>query len=195
MYQYKNWLLENGISEKQIIYLNFENLETIELQEGIALHKYVKENTKEDLEYYLLFDEIQIVDKWEVAINSLNLDKKIDIVITGSNANLLSSELATYLAGRYVSMIVYPFSLKESRLINSDLTLQDYMKYGGFPGVLGIVNDHSKSVILNDLLGSVLLKDVMLRNNINNTIFLERWQALYFKIQDKCFLLERLQIQ
>lgn len=192
MYQYKNWLLENDISEKQIIYLNFENLETIELQEGIALHKYVKENTKEDLEYYLLFDEIQIVDKWEVAINSLNLDKKIDIVITGSNAKLLSSELATYLAGRYVSMIVYPFSLKESRLINSDLTLQDYMKYGGFPGVLGIENYYSKSVILNDLLDSVLLKDVMLRNNINNSHLLRALASFIFQNSGSMFSIRKI---
>ena len=149
MYQYKNWLQENGVSEKQIIYLNFENLDTIELHESIALHKYIKEKTKEDLEYYLLFDEIQIVDKWEVAINSLNLDKKLDIVITGSNAKLLSSELATYLAGRYVSIIVYPFSLRESSLKDPNLTLQNYMTYGGFPGVIGVENNHSKSRINN----------------------------------------------
>ena len=181
MFQYKNWLQENGISDKQIIYLNFENLDTIELHDSIALHKYIKEKTKEDLEYYLLFDEIQIVNKWEVAVNSLNLDKKIDIVITGSNAKLLSSELATYLAGRYVSIVVYPFSLSESRLMDSDLTLQDYMTYGGFPAVVGINNNHSKSTILNDLLDSVLLKDVMLRNKINNSHLLRALASFIFQ--------------
>lgn len=181
MFQYKNWLQENGVSDKQIIYLNFENLDTIELHDSIALHKYIKEKTKEDLEYYLLFDEIQIVDKWEVAVNSLNLDKKIDIVITGSNAKLLSSELATYLAGRYVSIVVYPFSLRESRLMDSDLTLQDYMTYGGFPAVVGINNNYSKSTILNDLLDSVLLKDVMLRNKINNSHLLRMLASFIFQ--------------
>lgn len=181
MFQYKNWLQENGVNDKQIIYLNFENLDTIELHDSIALHKYIKEKTKEDLEYYLLFDEIQIVDKWEVAVNSLNLDKKIDIVITGSNAKLLSSELATYLAGRYVSIVVYPFSLRESRLMDSDLTLQDYMTYGGFPAVVGINNNHSKSTILNDLLDSVLLKDVMLRNKINNSHLLRALASFIFQ--------------
>lgn len=181
MFQYKNWLQENGVSDNQIIYLNFENLDTVELHDSIALHKYIKEKTKEDLEYYLLFDEIQIVDKWEVAVNSLNLDKKIDIVITGSNAKLLSSELATYLAGRYVSIVVYPFSLNESRLMDSDLTLQDYMTYGGFPGVVGLNNIHSKSTILNDLLDSVLLKDVMLRNKINNSHLLRALASFIFQ--------------
>lgn len=181
MFQYKNWLQENGVSDKQIIYLNFENLDTVELHDSIALHKYIKEKTKEDLEYYLLFDEIQIVDKWEVAVNSLNLDKKIDIVITGSNAKLLSSELATYLAGRYVSIVVYPFSLRESRLMDPYLTLQDYMTYGGFPAVVGINNNHLKSTILNDLLDSVLLKDVMLRNKINNSHLLRALASFIFQ--------------
>lgn len=192
MYQYKNWLQENGVSEKQIIYLNFENLDTIELHESIALHKYIKEKTKEDLEYYLLFDEIQIVDKWEVAINSLNLDKKLDIVITGSNAKLLSSELATYLAGRYVSIIVYPFSLKESSLKDPNLTLQNYMTYGGFPGVIGVENNHSKSIILNDLLDSVLLKDVMLRNRINNGHLLRALASFIFQNSGSMFSIRKI---
>ena len=192
MYQYKNWLQENGVSEKQIIYLNFENLYTIELHESIALHKYIKEKTKEDLEYYLLFDEIQIVDKWEVAINSLNLDKKLDIVITGSNAKLLSSELATYLAGRYVSIIVYPFSLRESSLKDPNLTLQNYMTYGGFPGVIGVENNHSKSIILNDLLDSVLLKDVMLRNRINNGHLLRALASFIFQNSGSMFSIRKI---
>ena len=192
MYQYKNWLQENGVSEKQIIYLNFENLDTIELHESIALHKYIKEKTKEDLEYYLLFDEIQIVDKWEVAINSLNLDKKVDIVITGSNAKLLSSELATYLAGRYVSIIVYPFSLRESSLKDPNLTLQNYMTYGGFPGVIGVENNHSKSIILNDLLDSVLLKDVMLRNRINNGHLLRALASFIFQNSGSMFSIRKI---
>lgn len=192
MYQYKNWLQENGVSEKQIIYLNFENLDTIELHESIALHKYIKEKTKEDLKYYLLFDEIQIVDKWEVAINSLNLDKKLDIVITGSNAKLLSSELATYLAGRYVSIIVYPFSLRESSLKDPNLTLQNYMTYGGFPGVIGVENNHSKSIILNDLLDSVLLKDVMLRNRINNGHLLRALASFIFQNSGSMFSIRKI---
>lgn len=192
MFQYKNWLQDNGVSDKQIIYLNFENLDIIDLHESTSLHKYIKEKTKEDLEYYLLFDEIQIVNKWEVAINSLNLDKKIDIVITGSNAELLSSELATYLAGRYVSIVVYPFSLKESRIKDSDLTLQNYMTYGGFPGVVGIENNHSKSIILNDLLDSVLLKDVMLRNRINNSHLLRALASFIFQNSGSNFSIRKI---
>lgn len=192
MFQYKNWLQDIGVSDKQIIYLNFENLDTIDLHESTSLQKYIKEKTKEDLEYYLLFDEIQIVNKWEVAINSLNLDKKIDIVITGSNAELLSSELATYLAGRYVSIVVYPFSLKESRIKDSDLTLQNYMTYGGFPGVVGIENNHSKSIILNDLLDSVLLKDVMLRNRINNSHLLRALASFIFQNSGSNFSIRKI---
>lgn len=192
MFQYKNWLQENGVTDKQIIYLNFENMDTIELHESTELHKYIKEKTKEDLDYYLLFDEIQIVNKWEVAINSLNLDKKIDIVITGSNAKLLSSELATYLAGRYVSIVVYPFSLRESRIKDSTLILQDYMTFGGFPGVVGVENNHSKSTFLNDLLDSVLLKDVMLRNKINNSHLLRALASFIFQNSGSMFSIRKI---
>ena len=192
MFQYKNWLQENGVSDEQIIYLNFENLDTIELHDSVALHQYIKDRTKENLQYFLLFDEIQMVNKWEVAVNSLHLDKKIDIVITGSNAKLLSSELGTYLAGRYVSIVVYPFSLRESRLKESELTLQDYMIYGGFPGVVGIENNHSKSTILNDLLDSVLLKDVMLRNKINNSHLLRSLASFIFQNSGSIFSIRKI---
>lgn len=192
LFQYKQWLLENGIPEKQIIYLNFENLETLSLQEGTELHKFIKEKTKEGTDYYLLFDEIQMVTEWEVAINSLHLDKKIDIVITGSNAKLLSSELATYLAGRYVSIVVYPLSFKESILLAPDLTLQDYMIYGGFPGLIGIENNHSKRTYLNDLLDSVLLKDVLLRNRINNSHLLRSLARFIFQNSGSKFSVRKI---
>lgn len=192
MFQYKNWLQENGVSDEQIIYLNFENLDTIELHDSVTLHQYIKDRTKENLQYYLLFDEIQIVDKWELAVNSLHLNKNIDIVITGSNAKLLSSELATYLAERYVSIVVYPFSLRESRLKDSELTLQDYMIYGGFPGVVGIENHHSKTTILNDLLDSVLLKDVMLRNKINNSHLLRALASFIFQNTGSMFSIRKI---
>ncbi|MHA3224703.1 ATP-binding protein [Globicatella sulfidifaciens] len=192
MFQYKDWLLENGVTEEQIIYLNFENLDTLELQDSVALHNYIKDKTKGNLQYYLLFDEIQIVNKWEVAVNSLHQEKKIDIVITGSNAKLLSSELATYLAGRYVSIVVYPFSLRESKLKDSKLTLQDYMIYGGFPGVVGIEDNYSKSTILNDLLDSVLLKDVMLRNKINNSHLLRVLASFIFQNSGSMFSVRKI---
>lgn len=192
MFQYKDWLLENGVTEEQIIYLNFENLDTLELQDSVALHNYIKDKTKGNLQYYLLFDEIQIVNKWEVAVNSLHQEKKIDIVITGSNAKLLSSELATYLAGRYVSIVVYPFSLRESKLKDSKLTLQDYMIYGGFPGVVGIEDNYSKSTILNDLLDSVLFKDVMLRNKINNSHLLRALASFIFQNSGSMFSVRKI---
>lgn len=145
--QYKDWLQENGVSNHQIIYLDFENLDVPELHDDAALHTYIQDKTQEDLEYYVLLDEIQVVDKWEAVLDSLSLNKKIDIVITGSNATLLSSELATHLAGRYVSLVLYPFSLQETRVQNAGHTLQDYMTYGGFPGVVGVENGHSKRLL------------------------------------------------
>lgn len=105
---------------------------------------------------------------------------------------MLSSELATYLAGRYVSIVVYPFSLKESILKDVDLTLQNYMTYGGFPGVVGIENNHSKSTILNDLLDSVLLKDVMLRNKINNSHLLRALASFIFQNSGLMFSIRKI---
>jgi len=106
-------LLMRGIPEKQIIYLNFESLEYSDIDEAEILYKYIKGKITEKKRYYILLDEIQEVDAWEKAVNSCFVDFNADIYITGSNSRMLSSELATYLTGRYVEIILYTLSFSE----------------------------------------------------------------------------------
>ncbi|MFZ2576556.1 MAG: AAA family ATPase, partial [Lactococcus hircilactis] len=109
----KEKLRNDGISEEQIIHLNFEDLRYIELRDFLKLNDYILNLTQKNQNYYIFLDEIQNVKKFEEVVNSLNLQKKLDIYITGSNAYFMSGELATLLAGRYVELKILPLSFKE----------------------------------------------------------------------------------
>ena len=106
-------LKEKGIPDSQIIYINFEYEDYAFIKNDMDLHNYIKEKIINENKYYLFFDEIQNVEHWEKAINSFKASKNVSIFITGSNSDLLSGELATHIAGRYVSFNVYPFTFKE----------------------------------------------------------------------------------
>jgi len=141
-----------------------------------ALHDYVCRkigNSKE--KFYLFFDEIQEVQGWEKTINSLRVKFGADLYLTGSNSRLLSGELATYIAGRYVSFVVYPFSFAEFKLANPEYTFDDYLKYGGMPFLssAGFEPEVSK-IYLQDIFNSVMLKDIVKRNKIRDVDLLER---------------------
>ena len=128
-------LTESGISPKQFISINFEDMNYSHLQTAQALHDEIRAKASEmEGKIYLFFDEIQEVKDWEKCINSFRVSLDCDIYITGSNANLLSSELATYLGGRYVKFVIYPFSFKEFmelyRSITPDASIQQcFQKY------------------------------------------------------------------
>ena len=175
----KSVLLEqirDEINSPNSVYLNFEDLGNQHLCDYQALHDYVCEKIGDSREqFYLFFDEIQEVEGWEKAVNSLRVRFHADIYITGSNSRLLSGELATYIAGRYVSFVVYPFSYAEFKTINSGFTFEDYIRYGGMPFLssLGYDPDLSRSY-LQDIFNSVVLKDVVKRNNIRDVDLLER---------------------
>src|SRR5690606_22412288 len=109
----KEELLQRGVEEAQIITINFESFACIELTRAQKLYEFVKEKIKSSQRYYLLLDEIQEVEDWEKAVNSFIVDFDVDVYLTGSNSHLLSSELATYLAGRYVEIPVFTLSYKE----------------------------------------------------------------------------------
>ena len=109
----KEELLEKGVEENQIIYLNLESLEFSEIDTTEMLYGYIKEQIDKEKRSYILLDEIQEVNSWERAVNSFLADFNVDIYITGSNSRLLSSELATYLTGRYVEIHLYPLSFSE----------------------------------------------------------------------------------
>ena len=137
---FKNFLLNNKIKESNIIYINFESARYDDIKNYKDLYNYVKSKITDD-KMYILLDEVQNVDKWEKAINSLNIDFNVDIYITGSNAYLLSSFLSTLLSGRYIEIKMYPLSFKEFLKFNNydETNVEDkfyeYMKYGGLPAI------------------------------------------------------------
>lgn len=180
--QYKDYLVSQNISEEDIIYMNFESAEWYDIKDYNDLYKYVKGRSNNNSnKKYILLDEVQNVDKWEKAVNSILVDINSDIYITGSNAYLLSSELTTLLAGRVLTIKIYPFSfkefLKEYPFKNNEDKYEKfdkYLKYGGMPMIVNM-NDNENLIInyLNDLKEVVLKKDVISRNNIKDIVFLD----------------------
>lgn len=111
--QYQQWLMTNGIEQNQIVYINFENMDYEELKDYRRLYAYLKNHLVEGRKTYIFLDEIQRVPSFETVINSLYIKPDIDIYITGSNSYMLSSDLATFLTGRYVEIKMLPLSYKE----------------------------------------------------------------------------------
>lgn len=155
---------------KKTIYLNFEHPDTFGIQTADKLYEFIKTRVETDERVYFLFDEIAEVDNWQKLINGLRIAFNCDIYLTGSNANMLSGELATYLSGRYVEIKVYPLSLVELKEFTEedsmDQYLEEYIKYGGFPSVVLTKDEQMKSDILKGIYNSILLKDVSIRGNI-----------------------------
>ncbi len=179
--QYKDYLLSQNILEEDIIYMNFESSAWYDINDYRDLYNAIKEKIKNNNKKYILLDEVQNVTKWEKAVNSLLVDINSDIYITGSNAYLLSSELTTLLAGRILTIKVYPFSFKEYIDISKSLEdesiydkFEKYLKYGGMP-MLTNMKDNEDLIInyLSDLKEVVLKKDVISRNNIKDIVFLD----------------------
>ena len=179
--------LENvGIIKENIIYMNFESLIYIDIKDFETLYKHIIEKTfNKKGKIYILLDEIQEVKGWEKAINSFLVDLDVDIYITGSNANLLSSELATYIAGRYIEIKIYPLSFQEyidfasennkKTPLSIDEYFYQYLNFGGLPGI-HIFNYNKEEIYqyLADVYNSILLRDVIARNNIRDIELLER---------------------
>ena len=179
-------LKQNKIDEKQFININFENLINRELTTADKLHEYILKKASEiKKKCYIFLDEIQEVKDWEKCINSLRVNEEydFDIYITGSNAKLLSGELSTYLAGRYVEFVIYPFSFKEFletlKSIQQDVStreaFQKYVKFGGMPFLYNLAFEEEASLqYLKDIYSSIILKDITQRNKIRDTDLLER---------------------
>ncbi|MDD3957315.1 MAG: ATP-binding protein [Candidatus Izemoplasmatales bacterium] len=165
-------MLEKHLQQlnKKTIYLNFEHPDTFSIQTADKLYEFIKTQVETDERIYFLFDEIAEVDNWQKLINGLRIAFNCDIYLTGSNAKMLSGELATYLSGRYVEIKVYPLSLVELKDFTEadsiDQYLQEYIKYGGFPSVAFTKDEQMKSDILKGIYNSILLKDVSIRGNI-----------------------------
>ena len=176
---YKDYLLNNNISEERIIHINFESAMYDYIKNYKDLYEYIKNKLSKE-KTYILLDEVQNVNEWEKAINSLNIDFNVDIYITGSNAYLLSSELATLLSGRYIEIKMYPLSFKEYLKFNNydtsniELKFYEYLKYGGLPAITQI-KDKNNLVLayLNDIYNTIVKKDIIERNNIKDISLLE----------------------
>ena len=178
--QYKEYLISQKVSEKNIIYMNFESAEWYNIKTYEDLYNYIKEHINNGKNYILL-DEVQNIQMWEKAVNSLLVDIECDIYITGSNAYLLSSELTTLLAGRVLTIKIYPFSFKEFLAeypFKNDEDKYDkfdkYLKFGGMPMLVNM-NDNEELMTnyLNDIKEVVLKKDVINRNSIKDVVFLD----------------------
>lgn len=180
----KEELIESGVSSTQFISINFEDMRYAHLLTAKALHDEITQKASSiEGKVYLFFDEIQEVQDFEKCINSLRVSLDCDIYITGSNAKLLSGELATYLSGRYVEFVIYPFSFGEflelyRSISPNDSTQQCFQKYllvGGMPYLASLryEEDPSKQYLL-DLFNSVELKDIIKRNKVRDIDLLER---------------------
>ena len=168
-------LKEKEIEEKQIIYINFENEDYSFIKNDIDLHNFIKEKITNKEKYYLFFDEIQNVKDWEKAINSFKATKNVSIFITGSNSDLLSGELATHLAGRYVSFKIYPLTfsevcklkkIKEKKDIED--VFEDYITWGGMPQRFMLTDEMQTKTYLSDIYDSIVVKDIIARYGIKD---------------------------
>lgn len=181
---FKDELISKGVAEQNIQFINFELMKYDSIKNYKQLYDLVAANIVSGAKNYLFFDEIQQVEGWEKAINSLTIEFDTDIYVTGSNAYLLSSELATLISGRYVEIKILPLSFKEyygyykdSGESKQDL-FNDYMKYGGLPQLLSLPKDEKViSSFLESIYDTVILKDVIARNKIKDVDLLKRVYA------------------
>ena len=186
---WKDALLGSNVPAKNIIHINFESMQFDAINDYRALY-FMVEKQLQSSRTYLMLDEIQQVSGWQKAVNSLMVDKNIDIYITGSNDNLLSSELSTLITGRYVEVKMFPLSFREYlefQELGKELSLQEkfdsYIKYGSMPAVSSLPLDGQ--VIANFLQGiynTVLLKDVIQRNVVKDVMLLE--SVLHYLMQN-----------
>jgi predicted AAA+ superfamily ATPase len=169
---YQNYLLKNGVKPEQIIDVNFESIENDFLLDYRRLYEYVKSKLTAETTY-VFFDEIQNVKNFQKVLNSLNIINNVDVYVTGSNAYLLSGELATLLSGRYIQIEMYPLSFKEyfsyfNEIGNEIKLFNDYIKFGSFPYVLSLRDDWQKIDYLESIHNAIVLKDIVQRNRIGD---------------------------
>ena len=176
---YIEYLKGLKIDDKHIISINLESLD-YDFKDYRELYNYIMSKINDDKKYYVFLDEIQNIEEFQKAVDGLYIKENIDIYITGSNAFLLSGELATLLTGRYVEIKMLPLSFKEyvsgfENNSNYQSLFLDYMKNGGMPGVLNILDLDTDGIntYLDSIFSTVIVKDIMARNKIVNKTLLE----------------------
>ena len=181
--QIRALLLERGVPKENMIEINFESRRFKKLEDADIFYQYVTECAeKAEGKVYLFLDEIQHAAEWHSVLPSFRVDFDCDIYVTGSNSKLLSGELATHMAGRYVSFHVYPFILSEIREFyekngisyTNEQIFTEYLKYGGLPMRLALPDEHSVRTYLEDVYDSVVMKDILSRYAIRNENLLRK---------------------
>ena len=175
-------LIEKGIKEDHIIYINFEDYDYTDYTEPKKFNEYVKSKIQDKEKYYLFFDEIQNVKDFEKVINSFRATMNVSIFITGSNSKVLSGDLSTYLVGRYISIKIMPFTFaeylelqKEKGIIKDKEELfLEYMEWGGMPQIYNTTSIQERKMYLRDLYNTAILKDIVERNSIKDVNLLNR---------------------
>ena len=177
---YIEYLKKNKIKPSQIININLENPE-YQFQDYMSLYNFVNKKIKNEEKYYVFLDEVQNVPEFQKAVDGLYINKNIDLYITGSNAYLLSGELATLLSGRYIEIKMLPLSFEEylsafkDNNESKDRLLLEYMQNGGMPGNISILETNPNDIdkYLDGIFSTVVYKDIMARNNIGDKMLLE----------------------
>lgn len=174
--QFQEYLVKHGVEKRQIVSLNFERLENEPLLEYHALYHYVKERMLPGLKTYIFLDEIQAVPEFQKAVDSLFIMENTDVYITGSNAHMLSGELATLLTGRYVEIQMLPLSFGEYLELTGGDRRDAWNRYfvnGGFPYAAYIEEEEIRRDYLQGIYHTVLLKDIVERKRIQDVALLE----------------------
>ena len=178
--QIQDYLLQHGRRKNNVVYISFESKANAHLKNSDVLYAYLIDAAKKaDGKTYIFLDEIQTVSAWEEVVSSLLVDLDCDIYITGSNSKLLSGELATLIAGRYIRIHVYPFTLSEAKeitqqngtFVSDDALFLDYLRYGGLPLRFSL-EEISVEPYLSDTYDAIVVKDIIQRNKLNDSALL-----------------------
>lgn len=182
LYLYHDYLLSIGIEKDHILHMNLESLAYRSLKDYLTFYDYVCERMTHKGKYYLIFDELQVIDGWEKAIESFRLDYDVDIYITGSNAYLLSTEFSTLLSGRYIEIRMLPLSFQEFLTfyefpvhITLEERFQNYLQFGGMPILREYQFQESRSMeALEGIYSTVILRDILQRNHTSDQLLLQK---------------------
>ena len=174
---YQDYLLQNGVKENQIIAINLEDLKYNFISDYLSLYNYITSKLNKNAKNYVFIDEVQNIDNFQKAVDSLYIQENVDLYITGSNAKLLSSELSTLLSGRYIEIKMLPLSFKEYKSVYKDYTNDDlyrrYISFGSLPYVTNFNSEDDASLYISSIYNDIIIKDVMTRKKITDESMLK----------------------
>lgn len=184
------------IDKEHIIYINFEDVNYSDIKDFKDLNNYIVNLIRDEQKYYLLFDEIQNIESWEKTVNSLKATKNVSLFITGSNSDLLSGDLATYLSGRYVSFKMQPFTFSEICILKETTSYEDcfldYLKWGGMPQRFRFDGEKQLRTYLSDVYDSIVMKDIIRRFNVTDIDLFNRIVEYIMTTPAQSFSAEKL---